>query len=148
MRAVAISASTSAVADLDPLDLGDLRQDEECLDPVLGPRPELGVQVGLGLVDRLEIGLLGDPLPGEARPELVVQDLDLLVDEDVRQLDGRVGHGVLDDPVGEAVPGPVEGVPLEPLADLGAQRVEVGEGAHRPGEVVVERRAGSSRAAP
>ena len=125
-------------ADLDPLDLGDLRQDEQRLDPTLGSWPELGVQIGLGLGHRLEIGLLGDPLPGEARPELVVEDLDLLVDEDVRQLDGRVCHGVLDDPVGEAVPGAIEGVALEPDGDLGAQRVEIGERAHRPGELVVE----------
>ena len=46
--------------------------------------------------------------------ELVVHDLDLLVDQDVGQLDGRVGDGVLDDPVGELVAGPVEGVALEP----------------------------------
>ena len=37
------------VVDDDPLGIGDLGQDEEGLDPLLGPRPELGVEVGLGL---------------------------------------------------------------------------------------------------
>ena len=54
------------------------------------------------------------------------------------QLDGRVGDGVLDDPVGELVARPVEGVALEPRPDVGAQRVEVGEVAERADEVVVE----------
>ena len=112
-RAWAISASTSASVTSVPSDLGDLREDEQGLDPALGARPELGVEVGLGLVRRLEIGRLGDPLPGERRAELVVHHLDLLVDEDVRQLQGGVGDGVLDDPVGEPVAGPVERAPLE-----------------------------------
>ena len=61
----------------------------------------------------LEVGLLADPLPGERAAELVVHHLDLLVDEDVGQLERRVGDGVLDDLVGELVAGPVEGVALE-----------------------------------
>ena len=54
------------------------------------------------------------------------------------QLDGRVGDRVLDDPVGEAVACAVERVALEPLLDVGPQRVEVGEVAERPDEVLVE----------
>ena len=98
------------LGDLDPFGLGDLREDEQRLDPLLGAGPELGVEVGLGLVHDLEIGLLGDALAGERGAELVVHHLDLLVDEDVGQLERRVGDGVLDDPVGELVAGAVEGV--------------------------------------
>ena len=104
------------VGDLDALGVGDLREDEQGLGPPLGVRPELGVQVVGGLLDRLEVGLLGDALARERAAELVVHDLDLLVDQHVGQLDGRVGDGVFDDPVGEAVAGAVEGVALEPCA--------------------------------
>ena len=48
--------------------------------------------------------------------------------------------GVLDDAVGERVAGAVERVALQAGADVRAQRGQVGEGAHRLGEVVVERR--------
>ena len=120
------------------LGLGDLRQDEERLDAALGAWPELGMEVGFGLLRRLEVGLLGDPLAGERRAELVVEHLDLLVDQDVGQLGGGVGHRVLDDPVGEPVAGPIERVALEPVLDLDPQRGHVGEVAHRLGEVVVE----------
>ena len=51
---------------------------------------------------------------------------------------GGVGDGVLDDPVGEGVARPVEGVALEARPDVGAQGGEVGEVAQRPDEVVVE----------
>ncbi len=84
-----------------------------------------------------EVGLLGDPLAGEGALHLVVHHLDLLVHENVGDLDGRVLHRVLDDPVGEAVARAVQGVPLQSLADLGAQGGHVGEVAHRAGEVVV-----------
>ena len=50
----------------------------------------------------------------------------------------RVRDGVLDDPVGELVARPVEGVALEPRLDVGPQRVDVGEVAERADEVVVE----------
>ena len=66
-----------------------------------------------------------------------MHDLDLLVDQDVRQLERRVGDGVLDDLVGELVAGPIEGVRLEPLAQFGRQGGQVGELADRPGELVV-----------
>ena len=87
--------------------------DEQHLDALLGPRPELGVEVRLGLAGRLEVRGLGDALPGEGRAELVVHDLDLLVDQHVGQLEGRVGDRVLDDLVGELVARPVERVALE-----------------------------------
>ena len=96
------------------------------------------MEVGLGLVDDLEVGLLGDALPGERAAELVVHHLDLLVHEDLGQLEGRVGHGVLDDPVGELVAGPVDGVALEPLLDVGSQGGHVGEVAELGREVGVE----------
>ena len=96
------------------------------------------MEVGLGLVGHLEVGRLGDALAGQRGPELVVHHLDLLVDQDVRELERRVGDGVLDDPVGEPVARPIERVALEAMADLDAQRVEVGELAHRLGEVVVQ----------
>ena len=95
------------------------------------------MEVRLGLVRRLEVRRLGDPLASEGGAELVVHHLDLLVDQDVRELDGGVGDRIFDDPVGEAVTGPVEGIALEALADLDAQRRQVGEVAHRPGELVV-----------
>ena len=50
----------------------------------------------------------------------------------------RIGDGVLDDPVGEAVARPVDGVALEPRPDVRAERLEVGEVAEAPDEVVVE----------
>ena len=78
------------------------------------------------------------PCRASVAAELVVHHLDLLVDQDVGQLERRVGDRVLDDLVGEVVARPVEGVALEPLADVGPERVEVLEVAHRPGEVVVE----------
>ena len=74
------------------------------------------MEVGLGLVDGLEVRLLGDALARERAAELVVHHLDLLVDQDVRQLQRRVGDGVLDDLVGELVACPVEGVALEPAS--------------------------------
>ena len=122
----------------DALGVGDLGQDEEGPDALLGAGPELGVQLGVGLLDRLEVGLLGDPLPGERAAELVVHHLDLLVDQDVRELDGRVGDGIIDDLVGELVARAVEGVALEAGLDIGAQRREVGEVAERADEVGVE----------
>ena len=75
------------VGDLDALGLGDLREHEERLDALLGRRPELLVEVGLGLLHHLEIGLLGDALAGDRAAELVVHHLDLLVDEHLGQLD-------------------------------------------------------------
>ena len=53
------------VGDGHALGVGDLRQDEQGPDPLLGARPELGVEVGIGLVEGLEVGLLGDALAGE-----------------------------------------------------------------------------------
>ena len=85
----------------------------------------------------LEVGLLGDPLPGERAPELVVHHLDLLVEEDVRQVERRVRDRVVDDLVGELVARLVEGVALEPLLDPGPERRQVLEVTHRSGEVVV-----------
>ena len=96
------------------------------------------MHVGIGLVEGLEIGLLGDALPGERRAELVVHHLDLLVDEDVRQLERRVRDGVLDDAVGEPVPRPVEGVALEARLDVRPQGIDVGEVTERADEVGVE----------
>ena len=93
-----------------PSVVGDLGQHEQHLDPLLGARPELGVEVGLGLLGGLEVRRLRDALARERRPELVVHHLDLLVDQDVGQVDGRVGDGVLDDPVAELVARAVEGV--------------------------------------
>ena len=78
------------------------------------------------------------PWRASVAAELVVHHLDLLVDEDVRELEGRVGDGVLDDPVGEPVAGAVEGIPLEAGLDVRAQRVDVREVAERADEVVVE----------
>ena len=126
------------VGDRDGLGVGDLGQDEQGADALLGARPELGVEVGIGLVDRLEIGLLGDPLPRDRAAELVVHHLDLLVDEDVRELERRVGDGVVDDPVGELMARSVDGVALETDLDVGTQRVEVGEVAEGPDEVGIE----------
>ena len=120
------------------LGVGHLGQDEQGLDPLLRTRPELGVHVGIGLVEGLQIGLLGDALPGERRAELVVHHLDLLVDEDVRQLERRVRDGVLDDAVGEPVPRPVEGIPLETRLDVRPQGLDVGEVTERADEVGVE----------
>ena len=45
--------------------------------------------------------------------------------------------GVVDDLVGEVVAGVVQRVGLEALAQLGLERGQVGELAHRPGELVV-----------
>ena len=50
------------------LGIGDLREDEQRLGPPLGVRPELGVEVVGGLLDRLEVGLLADALAREASP--------------------------------------------------------------------------------
>ena len=44
------------------LDVGDLRQHEERLDPLLGVRAEVGMEIGVGLLDDLEVGLFGDAL--------------------------------------------------------------------------------------
>ena len=96
------------------------------------------MHLGIGLVERLQIGLLGDALSRERAAELVVHHLHLLVDQDVRQLDGRVGDRVVDDPVGELVACPVERVALESRPDIGAQLLEVCEIAERADEVVVE----------
>ena len=126
------------LGDLDALDVRDLRQDEQGLDPLLGAGPEFGVEVGLGLLDGGQVGRLLDALPGERAAELVVHDLDFLVHQDLGQLDGRVGHGVLDDPVRERVAGPVEGIRREAVVDVGAQGGDVGEVAHLVDEVVVE----------
>ncbi len=128
--------------------LGDLRQHQQHLHALLGLRPELGVEVGLGLVGDLDVGLLGDALPGEARPELVVHDLGFLVDEDLGQLEGRVGDGVVDDLVGELVARLVEGVALEPSPDVVAKGRQLLEVAELRGEVVVERGQAPSRGAP
>ncbi len=127
------------VVDRDPLGIGNLGQDEQGLDPVLGPGPELGVEIGFGLLGRLEVGRLADALPGDRRPELVVHHLDLLVDQDRGHLEGGIGDGVLDDPVAEGVAGPVQGVPLEPLLDAQAQLGHVRELAHLGRELVVDR---------
>ena len=125
------------VGDVDLLGLGDLAQDEQDLRALLGARAELGVQVRLGLAGGLEVRVLGDPLAGEAGAELVVHHLDLLVDQHVGQLDGRVGDRVLDDLVAELVAGTVERVAAEPLADVRLERREVLVVAHRLGERVV-----------
>ena len=111
------------VGDVDALGLGDLREHEQHLDALLGVAAgtRRGGPPRSCSVD-LEVRLLADPLPGERRPELVVHHLDLLVDQDVGQLDGRVGDGVLDDLVGELVAGPVEGVALEALWTSASQR--------------------------
>ena len=79
------------------------------------------------LVDGLAIGLLGDALPRQRAAQLVVHDLDLLVDEEVRDLDGGVLHRVVDDAVREAVTGAVEGVAVQPRPHLGPQGGQVGE---------------------
>ena len=71
---------------------------------------------------------------------------DFLVDKHFGQLHGRVRDGVFDDPVGEPVASPIDGVGLETLADVGPQRVQRGEIAEA-GEEVVEV-GGSSRGAP
>ena len=111
-------------------------------------RPEVGVEVVVGLAGDLEVGLLADPLPGERAAELVVHDLDLLVDQDVGQVERRVGDRVVDDPVGELVARLVEGVPLEALADL-AREARPGPRS-RPSTARSRRRgrAGPSRGAP
>ncbi len=78
------------------------------------------------------------PWRASVAAELVVHHLDLLVDQDVRQLDGRVGDRVFDDPIGEVVARPVERVPLEPGADVGTQRIDVREVAEGPDEIGIE----------
>jgi hypothetical protein len=93
------------VGDLDALLLGDLREHEERLDALLRLRPEVGVDLLLGLADDLEVRLLADALAGQRGAQLVVHDLDFLVDQDVRQLDRGVVGGVLDDLVREVVAG-------------------------------------------
>ena len=130
LAARSTSASTSASGTDDALDLGDLGEDEQRLDALLGPRPELGVEVLVGLAGDLEVGLLADPLAGERAAELVVHHLDLLVDQDVGELERGVGDGVVDDPVGELVAGPVEGVALEPTA--GSRRAASSRSAKSP----------------
>ncbi len=126
------------VGDLDALGVGDLREHEQGLDPAFGVRAEVRVEVVGGLLDGLEVGLLGDALAGERGAELVVHHLDLLVDQHVGQLDRRVRDGVLDDLVGEAVPGAVEGIALEPAADVGLQLLDRPEAPRLGQEVVVE----------
>ena len=123
--------------DLDALRVGDAGEHEEGLHPLLGVRAHLRVDLGLGLADRLEVDLLRDPLPYECALHLVVHDLDLLVHEDFGRVDGPVGDGVLDDPVGELVARAVERVPLQTLADLRPQGVQVGVVADGAGELVV-----------
>ena len=125
------------VGDVDPLGVRDLGQHEQHLDPLLGARPELGVEVGLGLLGGLEVRGLRDALARERRPELVVHHLDLLVDQDVGEVDGRVGDGVLDDPVAELVARAVERVAAQPLADVCPQRRQVRVVPHRLRERVV-----------
>ena len=100
------------IGDRHALGVGDLGQDEQGPNALLGARPELRVHVRVGLFESLEVGLLGDPLPGEGGTELVVHHLDLLVDQDGGQLHGRVRDRVLDDLVGEAVTGAVERIAL------------------------------------
>ena len=96
------------------------------------------MEVGVGLVDRLQVGLFGDALARDRGPELVVHHLDLLVDQDVGELERRVRDRVFDDPVGELVACPVEGVALESLLDVRSQRVDVGKVTERPDEILVE----------
>ena len=126
------------LGDLEALLVGDLREHEKRLGPPLGVRAELGVDVFAGLLDGLEVRLFADALARERGAELVVHDLDLLVDQHVGQLDGGVGHGVLDDPVREAVPGAVERVLLEPLADVAAHLFERLEPPDAGDEVLVQ----------
>ena len=142
-RGVALAAAGHlgvhrGLVDDDALGLGDLGEHQERLDPLLGRLPELLVEVGLGLLHDLEVGLLGDALPRDLAAELVVHHLDLLVDQHLGQLDGRVGDGVLDDLVGELVAGPVQCVRLQARPDIGPQRREVVEVAELAEEVVVE----------
>ena len=80
------------------------------------------MEVLLGLAGCLQVGVLGNALPRQTHPEFVVHHLDFLVHQDVGELHGRVGHGVFDEPVCELVPGPVQGVALEPLLHLRPQR--------------------------
>ena len=95
------------------------------------------MEIRFALLEDLEVGLLADALPRERRPELVVEDLDLLVDQDVGQVDRRVGYRVVDDLVRELVTGAVERVAFEARADLGAHLGHAGKVAHRLGEGVV-----------
>ena len=109
LAARAISASTSASGIVEALGLGDLAQDQQDPDALLGVGAEVGVELLVALAGDLRVGLLADPLAGEGAAELVVHDLDLLLDEDVGQVDRGVGDGVLDDPVGELRGGPCPG---------------------------------------
>ena len=96
------------------------------------------MELRVGLAGHLEVRLLGDAPARQGRAELVVHDLDLLVDQHVGQVHRRVGDCVLDDLVGELMASSVDRVVLEPLLDVGAQRIKVGVVAHRAGEVVIE----------
>ena len=87
-----------------------------------------------------QVVLVADALLGEAHLELVEHHVDLAVDEQVGQRDGRVRGRVLDDPLGERMARAVERVAAHPLAEVGAERGEVVVGPDRCGEVVVELR--------
>ena len=69
----------------DALGLGDLGEDQQDHDALLGLRPELVVELLVALAGDLRVGLVGDPLSRQARAELVVHDLGFLLDEDRRQ---------------------------------------------------------------
>ena len=76
-----------------------------------------------------------------------MQDLDLLIDQYLGEVDAGIRDRVLDDPVGELVPRPVEGIAFEALLDVGLQARQGLEVAQLTREVMSSG-AGSSRAAP
>ena len=72
-----------------------------------------------------QVVVVGDALLGQADAQLVEHDLDLALDQQVGQLERGIGHGELDDPVGEDVARAIQRVALQPAPDLRPQRVEV-----------------------
>ena len=71
--------------------------------------------LGLVTLGGAQVVVVADALLGQPHAQLVDHDLELALDEQVGQLERRVGDGELDDPIGEDVARAIECVALEAL---------------------------------